>query len=208
MRKFGLLLLCLIVMNACGQSRVKQKSSGIPEMIAVLYELSKTQTINNFKHVNQEVAYKDGLWIESDRFSLWLVNYNNGIKEGPFCNYSLVSGKKALEGQYKNGILADTVTIYYADGKVNSVYKNIRARPNTLKITLEVASGQGDDFMFKETDITFEYEADFEKYSREGEVYMKGKGAFNDFKSYEIVNNKGFDQELSLFRIYELKQRE
>ncbi len=34
---------------------------------------------------------------------------------------------------------------------------------------------------------------------------MKGKGAFNDFKSYEIVNNKGFDQELSLFRIYELK---
>jgi hypothetical protein len=77
-----------------------------------------------------------------------------------------------------------------------------------LKITLEVASGKGDDFMFRETDVLFEYEADFEKYSRDGEVYRKGKGAFNDFKTYEIVENKGFSQELSLFRIYEVKSRE
>jgi hypothetical protein len=204
MKKCQLLLLYFIAMNTYGQSNAKLGDASLRQLVHLLHQLNKTREVNQFRHVNQEVAYKQGLWIESDRSSLWLFNYNNGVKEGAFYNYDLSTGEKAMEGQYKNGKLTGVVTIFNADGNVSALYKNIRVKPNRLNLTIEAATGKGDDFTFKKENVAFAYEADFEKYTREGKVYKTGKGAFNDFKTYDIVNNKGFSEELSLFRIYEI----
>lgn len=37
----------------------------------------------------------------------------------------------------------------------------------------------------------FDYQAEFEKYTDEGEIYKTGRGGFDDNKTYEIIDNKG-----------------
>lgn len=174
------------------------------EIVKLIQKESDSLSINQYKHINQAIGLKNGLWIEPDRNALWFIKYENGKRNGRFYSYSLFNGKKELEGKYKNGILIDTIKIYDTNGNIHSLYTQIKPTTKELKIQYEYPNGES--FTFKNELHKFQYEANIKKYTSEGNVYAEGVGLFDDEKAYvnydENNPSLGYNNSLSIFRIY------
>ncbi len=175
------------------------------QIIQLIKKQSENLSINQYKHINQVVGLKDGLWIESDRGNIWFIKYTEGKRNGKFYSYSLFTGKKELEGKYLNDVLIDTILTYDANGKIYSIYTGIKPTIKELKIDYEYPVGQS--FTFKSEVHKFQYEATVKKYTDEGKVYKEGVGLFDDKMTYLNYNeenpNAAYKNSLSIFRIYE-----
>jgi hypothetical protein len=204
------LLLSIIVTFICstfafGQDLKEKEIEGFQdEIVKLINKESENLSINQYKHINQAIGLKDGLWIEPDRNKLWFIKYENGERNGRFYCYSLYTRKKELEGKYKNGILTDTIMTYDANGKIYSLYTGIKPTTKELKIDYEYPTGES--FTFKSELHKFEYEANVKRYTAEGIVYTEGIGLFDDEKTYLNYDKNnpslGYNNSLSIFRIY------
>lgn len=174
------------------------------EIVKLINKESENLAINQYKHINQAIGLKDGLWIEPDRDKLWFIKYENGKRNGRFFCYSLYTGKKELEGKYINDVLTDTILTYDANGKIYSLYTEIKLTTKELKIDYEYPDGES--FTFKSELHKFQYEAKVKKHTSEGNVYAEGIGLFDDEKTYlnydENNPSLGYNNSLSIFRIY------
>jgi len=174
------------------------------EIIELIKKQSENLSINEYKHINQTIGLKDGLWIEPDRGSIWFIKYDNGKRNGKFYSYSLFSGRKELEGKYQNDILVDTIITYDVNGKIYSLYTEIKPTTKELKIDYEYPVGKS--FTFKSELHKFQYEAYVKRYTDEGNVYTEGIGLFENKITYLNYDDKnpslGYNNSLSIFRIY------
>lgn len=204
MRILLLLAISLISLNIYGQNNNSKISKAFLSVAKILKELDKEVPINNIKHVNQIVGYKDGIWIESNRNELWVYNYKMGVKDGYFFCINISTEKKEVEGEYKNGFLSGTLKMYDADGKYIQIYRDIKRTKYKKNIAFFAATKNGEDFKRFKKDVVFQYRAKYEKYTREGKIYKSGIGVFNDIKSYEIVDSVGYRSNLSLYRVYDM----
>ena len=174
------------------------------EIVKLINKESENLSINQYKHVNQAIGLKDGLWIESDRDQIWFIKYENGKRNGRFYCYSLYTGTRKLEGKYINDVLTDTIKTYDANGNIYSLYTGIKPTTKELKVDYEYPSGAS--FTFKSELHEFQYEANVKKYTSEGKVYAEGLGLFDDkrfYLNYDKNNSSlGFNNSLNIFRIY------
>jgi len=204
------LLLSIIVTFICstfafGQDlKEKEIEKFQDEIVKLINKESENLAINQYKHINQAIGLKDGLWIEPDRNKLWFIKYENGKRNGRFFCYSLYTGKKELEGKYKNDVLTDTIVTFDANGRIYSLYTGIKPTTKELKIDYEYPNGES--FTFKSELHKFQYEANVKKYTSEGNVYAEGIGLFDDEKTYlnydENNPSLGYNNSLSIFRTY------
>lgn len=204
------ILLSIIVIFICstiafGQDlKEKEIKEFQDEIVKLIKKESENLAINQYKHINQAIGLKDGLWIEPDRNILWFIKYENGKRNGRFFCYSLFDGKIELEGKYKNDILTDTIVTYDANGKIYSLYTGIKPTSKELKIDYEYPIGES--FTFKTELHKFQYEANVKKYTSEGNIYAEGIGLFDDGKTYvnydENNPSLGYNNSLSIFRTY------
>jgi len=207
MKKVLLLIIVTFICStfAFGQDLKEKEIVGFQkEIVKLISKESENLSINQYKHINQAIGLKNGLWIEPDRNKLWFIKYENGKRNGRFYCYSLYTGKKELEGKYINDVLTDTIKTYDANGNIYSLYTGIKPTTKELKINYEYPVGES--FTFKSELHKFQYEANVKKYTSEGNVYAEGIGLFDDEKTYvnydENNPSLGYNNNLSIFRIY------
>lgn len=196
-------LICLTTLF--GQEVQENEIEGFQnEIIKLIIEKSDDLSINQYKHKNQAIGLKDGLWIEPDRNKIWFIKYELGKKNGKFYCYSLFKGEKELEGRYENDVLIDTIKIYDTNGNIHLLYTDIKPTTKELKVDYEYPNGES--FEFKSELHKFQYEANVKKYTSEGNVYAEGVGLFDDEKAYLNYDEKnpslGYYNSFSIFRTY------
>jgi hypothetical protein len=201
-----LLVLCLFSIQLVLAQDIQEikNEDFLQEIINVIAGQSEIRSINQYKHINQVVALKDGLWIEPDRRKLWFISYLDGKKHGKFYCYDLDSDKKELEGKYQHDVLTDTLVIYDGNGNIYSIYSEIKQSTQTLNINYEYPVGES--FKFFNEPYRFSYEAMIQRFTEEGSLYAEGMGAFED--QLTCVNHDpekpglGYRTSFSIFRIY------
>ncbi len=205
MKNFSLIIILTFICSKCtlGQE-LKEIEKFQDEIVKLIHKQSEGLSINQYHHINQAIGIKDGLWIEPDRDALWFITYKNGKRNGKFYCYSLYTGKKELEGKYKNDILIDTIKTYNANGDIYSLYTEIKPTSKQLKIDCEYPSGES--FISKNELHKFEYEGNIKRYTTEGNLYTEGIGLFDDKRTYLNYDKNnpslGYNNSLSIFRIY------